>query len=331
MKCLAMDVPSIIVPYGACTGYIVAAVELLVLALLVVGFHQGREITFWPPRVGPRARTSKDGDTSDQPEVSTPSCKRVARRGRISDHVSMTFEAGQARQFYGLIAANYDERNSANLLATHMETIERIEKSIYGKANARVLDLGGGTGQNIATHFFNDDHIHWDYVDACPEMATQLRQKLTGRRLHKKLTVREADINNLRELGLHPKAYDVILLSLVLSSMPSLPDFGIIAEFLAPGGRLIISDINPDYTYSHPYYQVTASDDKLVAMRMNPVRLIDLVKQTNSAGLRLTELTPIGSADPDPSYSFIASFNAATAREAVHELEKMSSTSGLVL
>jgi hypothetical protein len=41
-----------------------------------------------------------------------------------------------------IAAANYDERNSANLLATHMETIERIEKVRAGKGTVRVLDLG---------------------------------------------------------------------------------------------------------------------------------------------------------------------------------------------
>lgn len=319
-----MDVPSTLAPCGAYAGYIVAAVALLVLALLVVGFRQGREISFWPPRVGPRTQTSEDGDSKEASEVSTASSKRVALRSRITHHVSMTFEVCEAKQFYSLIAPYYDERNSANLLATHMETIERIEKARAGKETARVLDLGGGTGQNIATHFFNDEHIHWDYVDSCPEMAEQLRQKLAGRRLHKKLTVHQADISNLRELGLHSEAYDLILLSLVLSSMSKLPDFAVIAELLAPGGSLIISDINPDYTYAHPYYRVTASDNRPVAMRMNPVRLLDLVKQTDSVGLRLAELTPIGNADP--SYSFIATFDSAIHRGKVHGAQRMATT-----
>jgi SAM-dependent methyltransferase len=319
-----MEVPSTIAPYSAYVGYVVAAVGLLVLALLVVGFRQGREISFWPPRVGPRAGTGEDGSSQKTPEVSTASAKRVALGGRISDHVSMAFEVCEAKKFYQLIAANYDERNSANLLATHMETIERIEKACAGKEAARVLDLGGGTGQNIATHFFNDEHLHWDYVDSCPEMAEQLRQKLTGRCLHKKLAVHLADINNLHELGLRPKTYDVILLSLVLSSMSKLPGFATIAELLAPDGSLIISDINPDYTYAHPYYSATASDSKLVAMRMNPVRLLDLLKQTSSVGLRLAELAPIG--NEDPSYSFIATFDAAIQREEIPGTHGMAAT-----
>ena len=307
--------------YGSYAGYVVGAVALLILSLLIMGFRQGREINFWPPRIGPRApaddkgRQKASGSRSDSP-------RRAALKGRITDQASKEFEVWDAQKFYRLIAENYDERNSANLLATHMETIERIEKVRAGKGAVRVLDLGGGTGQNIATHFFNDANIDWDYVDACPEMADQLRRKLAGRRLRKRLTIHLADIHNLRDLHLLSAGYDVILLSVVISSMEKLPDFSVISELLIPGGSLIISDINPDYTYAHPYYRVTSSDSKPVAMRMNPVRLLDLLNTTKSAGLRLTELTPIG--DASPSYSFIASFEAAHQREELQGSQGMT-------
>jgi hypothetical protein len=48
---------------------------------------------------------------------------------------------------------NYDQRNSAKLLATHMEVITRIDRARRNKTALRVLDLGGGTGQNVATYF----------------------------------------------------------------------------------------------------------------------------------------------------------------------------------
>jgi SAM-dependent methyltransferase len=305
-----MDIISATTPYGADIDCAVVAVGLLVLVLLVIGFNQGREITFWPPRVGARPRSREDRESQEISDASTATSEGLALKGSASHHGSMTLEVCQAGKFYQLIAANYDARNSANLLATHMETIERIEKIRAGRPTVRVLDLGGGTGQNIATHFFNDDDIHWDYVDSCPGMAEQLRRKLNGRRLNKRLTVYIEDINNLNRLDLRPATYHVILLSLVLSSMPELPDFSPIAKLLARDGSLVISDINPDYTYDHRYYEVVASDGKSVAMRMTPVRLLDLVNRANSAGLKLAELTPIGK--PDLDYSFIAIFDNAS-------------------
>jgi hypothetical protein len=47
----------------------------------------------------------------------------------------------------------------------------------------------------------------------------------------------------------------------------------------------------------------------MVAMRMNPVRLLEMLQRLNSAGLKLTELTSIGKGCPP--YSFNATFTSA--------------------
>lgn len=169
----------------------------------------------------------------------------------------------------------------------------------------RVLDLGGGTGRNVATNFFNDHYISWTYVDCCPAMLEQLQRHLAGRRLYERLNIHLDDINRIH-LRLPARHYDVILLNLVLSSMPQLPDFTRLSGLLAPGGLLIVADINPDYTHAHPYYRATAADGTLVAMHTHPVQPLEVATRAKEARLQLAEMTKIGS--DEISYSFIISF-----------------------
>src|ERR1700735_5246451 len=171
--------------FGQYTGYGAAVLAFFVTIVLVIGFRQGREISFWPPRVGPQPQTQAVGKACLPREARRNSSKHTSGGKSETDNLSTTFEPRDASKFYQMIASKYDERNSANLIATHMDTIERIEQARVNNPGIRILDLGGGTGQNIATHFFNDKHIHWDYVDSCSEMVSLFRQNLAGRPLGK--------------------------------------------------------------------------------------------------------------------------------------------------
>jgi hypothetical protein len=110
------------------------------------------------------------------------------------------------------------------------------------------------------------------------------------------------DINTIHT-RLPIRSYDVVLLNLVLSSMPQLPDFSQLTTLSAPGGRLIIADINPIYTADHPYYKAAATDGTLVAMRTCPVQPLEVATRAQEAGLQLSEMNQIGS--ETISYSFI--------------------------
>src|SRR5262249_19323356 len=105
--------------------------------------------------------------------------------------------------------------------------------------------------------------------------------------------------------------YDVILLSLVLSSMPAMPDFGPIAGLLAPGGSLIVTDINPGYTRDNPLYKVAIGGD-LLAPRTTPVGPVGGVHRAPEAGLHLTEQKALG--EGSTYYSFMTVFAPAAVR-----------------
>jgi ubiquinone/menaquinone biosynthesis C-methylase UbiE len=289
--------------FGGKAAYVAGAVLVMLAIMLVCAFRQGRTIEFWPPKIGSRPERAGDRPPAVAgpagPAGSTfPLSAPVTEQGRV-------FDVSDAAQFYQVIAPNYDQGNSARLLATHMEVITRVDQARRSNPALRVLDLGGGTGRNVATYFFNDQQISWTYVDKCPAMISELQRHLEGRRLYEHLAVHLDDINRIH-LRLPAQSFDVILLNLVLSSMPRFPDFTRLAALLAAGGRLIVADINPAYTSAHPYYRAMAADGTPVAMHTRPVQPLEVATQAKGAGLRLGEMTQVGA--EEISYSFILSF-----------------------
>lgn len=284
--------------FGHNAGYVATAILIALTALTVWAVRGGLlrkigPIEFRPPgegRPGPSTVTDVAGLSRSDP--------------RLADVVRL-YDVDEAKQFYTEIAPDYDMSNSVDLLATHMEVIERINHSLRTKPELEVLDLGCGTGERTATFFLKDRHVHWTAIDFCQAMIGQFQQHLAGLPLRGRPNVHAEDINNVHHL-LPARSYDIVLLNLVLSSMPRLPDFQHLAKLVAPGGRLIISDIDPGYTRAHPFYKAGTADGRRVALRTRPVEPLDVATRAKDAGLHLSEMARIGSADT--SYSFIAVF-----------------------
>ncbi|GAB3431328.1 class I SAM-dependent methyltransferase [Flindersiella endophytica] len=284
--------------FGAEAPVVLALLGLFGAGVVVVALRQGRPITLWPPSLGAPAaiRPVKpiwSSDGRNRPHDNAP----VDREYRVT----------QARDFYQKIARNYDLRSSGNLGLTQLAALAQIQAVRSQRSRLRVLDLGGGTGKMIAVHFFNDDAISWTYVDISPAMASELRQNLEGCPLGDNLEIIVDDLNNAI-LELPAGGFDVIILSVVLSSMPALPDFDAIARLLAPKGTLIIADINPGYTRDKPLYKVTIDRNLVVALRTNPVDPYEVIRRATTAGLRMADQKTIG--EGDFYYSFVSVFTA---------------------
>ena len=276
--------------YAAVVGFVVVVTSVIWLARKGV-LRKAGPFEFRAPegKAGRSEPSTSDGGSGDL---------RTAGVARL-------YDVKDAKQFYTEIAPNYDSNNSANLLATHMEVIERIKQLRAPKRRLQVLDLGSGTGERVATYFLNDPRVRWTAIDFCQAMVGQFHQRLAGRPLDQRPSIYNEDLNNVHHL-LPRGAYDVVLLNLVLSSMSDLPDFRQISQLVAPGGRLIISDINPSYARAHPHYRAATPDSDWVALRIHPVEPLEVATRAKEAGLLLSEMGRIGSADT--SYSFIAVF-----------------------
>jgi ubiquinone/menaquinone biosynthesis C-methylase UbiE len=283
--------------FGAATPWIAGSVVLFLAVLIGIGFIQGRPLSILSLTVGARPKRHR-----------RESARAAAAVQPVGDR--REYDVANAGAFYQEIALHYDLRNSGNLVSTHLATVKRLQALRVESPSLSVLDLGGGTGQLIAIHFFNDPAVTWTYVDFCPNMAALFRQNLTDTALGQHAEILVEDLTQAPN-HLEPASYDVILLSFVLSSMPYLPSFPAIARLLKPGGSLIITDINPGYTRDKPFYEVVV-DAALVALQTTPVDPFEVIRRAQSAGLRPTELTPIGGGST--YYSFITVFTPITAR-----------------
>lgn len=216
------------------------------------------------------------------------------------------FEKGysvkESKAFYDSIASQYDQRNSPSLLQTHAQVIRSIKETITGRQDVKVLDLGGGTGKLVAHHFFDSADIHWVYVDESVLMVEQFRRNLEGTKLDKSVQLEEISQYLRRKPD---QLYDVIVLSLVLTSMESNPNWEQIASRLASNGRLIVAEIDAAYTATYPYYIVRTGTLRH-ALRPRAVPLTQLIHQARSAGLKLEHSHPIS--EGHLHYAFVAEF-----------------------
>jgi SAM-dependent methyltransferase len=311
-------------------GLILLALAIAVLRVVAKAVAGGREFGLGSLRIGPdpRLRPADDeradvtlgpGRAGRDPDVDGAAPARagpaaiVGRPTPLAETFDRVFDPGHAWEFYQDAAPEYDRRNSANLQRTHLATVDRM-KAIWeakqartGDPALRVLDLGGGTGKLVATMFYDAADVTWTDVDFSAAMMQQFMQNLAGTPLAENLRVVSQDILRVHEV-LKPESSDVILLSLLLSSMPQLPDFAKIAGLLAPGGALIVSDIAPSYTIDNPYYVIHRNGEQ-IALRMNAVEPLEVIRLAGAAGLDLTDSVLLY--DGQTKYSFILVFHRA--------------------
>lgn len=305
-----MNLSDLVVLFGTAAPWVVSLGVIFLAIVIIAAFLQGRSISLWPPQIGSRL---------PPPDQHPPADRPTATGGPMAV-VDREYAVDQSRDFYHEIAPNYDLRNSGNLVSTHLSTVAELQVIRARRSTMRVLDLGGGTGKLIAIHFFNDDAVSWTYVDSCPAMADQFRRNLAGYPLGTNSKIEVDDLTQAIQ-QLPSASYDVIVLSLVLSSMPTLPDFAPIARLLTSGGSLIVTDINPGYTHDNPLYKV-AINGSVVALRTTPVEPYEVIRRATAAGLRATEQKTLG--EGDTYYSFLTVFTPVAVRPTNEERDDKS-------
>lgn len=287
---------------------VVVIVMLLLIGVVLVivllrALNDGRDIRIWGIGIGSRpevetaerqevaviAQGLRGSSTATSAEVvSVEQTVPEAPSTLMNDTVHRTLGVHQAYEFYESVAAEYDGRNSPNLLRTHLGVVDQIKAAWRGTSTLNIADLGGGTGKLVATMFYDVPGVSWTNVDFSSAMIHQFIQNLDGTPLGKNYHVHIGDI--LRIHTLLPRAsFDVVILSFVLTSMAELPSLDNIGRLLWPGATLIIADIAPNYTAEHPYYAIR-KDREILALKMNPVDPLDLIERAEAAGLERVRL-----------------------------------------
>jgi len=201
---------------------------------------------------------------------------------RCEKRKSTTYSREEAPRFYGRIAKNYDERNTQFLKESHISTVKHLKKAIDDLDSASVLDLGGGTGINVAAHFFNRSNVTWNYVDASTEMKTAFEKNVEMADFQ--FTTKMSDLNDF--LNTCDYKFDAIVVSFVLTSLPYQFDIKKAANLLKPNGSLIIADIEPEYTAKYPEYTVKVGEE-YHSLLVSPVNALDIIEKGLSESLEV--------------------------------------------
>jgi 2-polyprenyl-3-methyl-5-hydroxy-6-metoxy-1,4-benzoquinol methylase len=220
---------------------------------------------------------------------------------KVHDYEEL-YEPVTAVRFYNEIAAYYDARNSSDLVKTHYGVIREMKSCIGARPDARILDLGGGTGYEIASHFAPDD-VSWTYVDAADEMARTFRRNFRRASMRTSVILGNAsyEIENFAHDG---RQFDIIVVSWLLSSMPVDLDFAPLAKIVAPRGILIVADADPQNLAAKPIFGFSIGE-RQIGLRLRQVDPRKIITSAEVAGLRLTKQPSIVGREAGGPYAFI--------------------------
>ncbi|MDP2502646.1 hypothetical protein BCT47_25245 [Vibrio splendidus] len=221
----------------------------------------------------------------------------------VTDQKKHKYNKEFASQFYGKIAEKYDERNTQFLKDSHIITVRNLKEAIKDKESASILDLGGGTGINVAAHFFNRANVTWNYVDITPEMKVAFEKNVMSASFSHNATT--SDLNEF--ISTTTDKYDAIVISFVLTSLPYQIDMKKLVDLLSPNGSLVIADIEPQYTEKYPEYLVTVGNE-VHSLSVSPINALDLIESAENAGLNFQYCQSIKKNDGE-RYAYVLRFS----------------------
>ncbi|CAH8239717.1 hypothetical protein VAEU17_6430001 [Vibrio aestuarianus] len=222
------------------------------------------------------------------------------KKGDEEEIIKYTLD--RCSEFYNKISPTYDERNTKYLIDSHLIVTEKISELLSSRGELGVLDLGGGTGRTIATHFYHQKNVKWTYVDASSQMKAQF--ELNARNSKFNSVCKLSDINDF--LRRDENKYDVVILSFVLTSMTQELDYEKLANKINDGGLIIIADIEPEYTAKKPDYEVSVDGTKY-SMTMKPVNALELVERFQKVDRHLKYCKSVKKQD-QKRYSYVLTF-----------------------
>jgi SAM-dependent methyltransferase len=239
----------------------------------------------------------------DKPKRGRKKSQQYAAGSQSSSDYETIYDVENSSAFYDEIAPFYDARNSAELLEAQYAVIRELRLLVKGREEARILDLGGGTGLEIAAYFALEPELSWTYVDVSEGMARAFRQNFQPADLHTSVVLGDVrrEIGNLVRDG---RRFDAIVVSWLLSSMPTDVDFGSLTELLAVDGKLIVADAAPENLAARPLYGFVVGK-RHIALRLRPISPAAVEATGREHGLALVKpATTVFRADRLP-YAFV--------------------------
>ena len=179
-----------------------------------------------------------------------------------------------AIEFYNRIAPDYDRRNSEFLYRAHQQVVKEVRELLDTDGWSGVLDFGCGTGRLIAAHFVHRP-VRWLAIDGSPQMLEIFRDNTSD------VGAAVAELHTF-EMDLAKPEFDrlavevrdgrwIVIMSFLLTSLPTDALVGELLAAFATADAVVIADIHPLYTSTHPNYDFVLADRSELALRPRPV------------------------------------------------------------
>jgi 2-polyprenyl-3-methyl-5-hydroxy-6-metoxy-1,4-benzoquinol methylase len=204
------------------------------------------------------------------------------RPHRPEDNAEITevyteFELSNSVEFYDLVAEFYDERNTQNYEKTY-DLIHSLCQDHKGDLSGiSICDLGGGTGALLKK--FMHHNVHWTNVDLSKKALSVFEKNYAEFSTKAK---RPFDIVN----GSYPKPnekFDVVIMSFVLSSLPTNFPFRNLNKIMLPSSVLIIADNHMEYSTGKPF-RFKEVNGQNYALKTKPIDPFVLKTQVTKQG-----------------------------------------------
>jgi Methyltransferase domain len=195
--------------------------------------------------------------------------------------------------FYDAVASLYNNRNRGEYIKTYVE-IDKVIRSLSPSLDGiSICDIGGGTGMLL--RWFENNKVKWTNIDISNQSLKKFKEDFPN---YSNKTARICDIRT-ENFAVNGECFDVIVMSFLLSSLESSPNFNQIHAAMRENSLLVVADNYFEYVQKNPYYGFKAANGNTLAIRPKPVYPNDLRTQFQSLGFveisyKLVELDNIG-------------------------------------
>lgn len=187
------------------------------------------------------------------------------------------YEVSEAVEFYDLVAPFYDSRHSKDRERTN-DSVHSACESYFLDLNGKVIcDIGGGTGNLVRK--FRHHELEWVNVDLSQKALDLFQQRYSDAL---KISARHFDACRGGFAGPR-ETFDIIILSFVLSSMPTQFPYKRLLPLMKDDAIFVIADNHPEYSRDK-LYGYKDVNGKNYALRIRPIDPIVLQTEVEQAG-----------------------------------------------
>jgi ubiquinone/menaquinone biosynthesis C-methylase UbiE len=239
-------------------------------------------------------------------ERSFAELKALQERG-ASERLFDAFSKDGSRLFYDSVCGEYNARNANNksVRATQDAIVKLVIEAARGKGAEQlmVLDVGGGTGDNVRNKLMAVANLKWTSVDISNKMTSAFKQNFKNDEAVDmdffELISSQNEIMNRR--------FDLVLFSFSMSSMRQAVEFAKLKNMLTADGQIVVADIHPGYVAFSPKFDIDVAQQRF-ALLLRRVEPLFLELEARTWGLERAYWDVYKKHGHDSLYSFLLCF-----------------------